>query len=473
MKGLEASEVMSQDLEFTFRLDSEYYKKEYLLSEELIRKLHGSELSRIVPQFVLGPFGSAFKTENYEDADDSTATGYRYVRGRDVKPFVLREDDNKYIPAEDFKRLEKFALEKDDILISVVGTLGNASIITQEELPAIFSNKSTVLRKTTINPAFLLAYLNSDYGRKLLLRKTRGAIQLGLNLDDLKRLYVPGFSIKFQDKVAELVKESRVKSNKSKTLYQEAETVLLDLLGLPSQPPRHKLHEVAYNIKTLDESFGTSGRWDAELYQPKYDAIAARFNSHHAVPLQKLATLTKGTQARSEATDRSKGTLYASIKDCGGQLITTTERTEEEGLVLLAPDGMALAITGATIGKVGINLTKESIAISGDLVGIHPNGSISPYYLLAVLASWPITDQCRRDTTGATNGHLAVSDVAQYLIPLLSEKQQSDIAADVKKSFEQRAESERFLNRAKQAVEVAIEQGEPAGLAFLNTKIID
>jgi hypothetical protein len=458
---------MSQDLEFTFRLDSEYYQKEYLVSEALIRELHGSELSSVVPQFVLGPFGSAFKTDNYEDADESTSTRYRYVRGRDVKPFVLREDDNKYIPAEDFKRLEKFALQKDDILISVVGTLGNASMITEEELPAIFSNKSTVLRKTAVNSAFLLAYLNSDYGRKLLLRKTRGAIQLGLNLDDLKRLYVPSFSTKFQTQVADIVKASRGKSNQSKTIYRQAETDLLHHLGLPTQPPRPVLHEVAYNIKTLDESLGDSGRWDAERYQPKYDAIAERFSSHQPVQLQQIAALTKGTQARSEATDRSKGTLYASIKDCSANMITTTERTEEEGLVLLAPDGLALAITGATIGKVGLNLTGEPVAISGDLVGIKPHAAISPYYLLVVLASWPITELCRRDTTGATNGHLAVSDVSQYLIPMLPSAQQAAISAKVQRSFALRTESEALLHRAKQAVEVAIEQGEAAGLAWL------
>lgn len=290
---------------------------------------------------------------------------------------------------------------------------------------------------------------------------------MGLVLDDIGLLYVVEKSPAFQEKVAAMIERAKETISESEALYRQAETNLLQHLGLPAQPPRPVLHEVAYNIKTLDESFNATGRWDAELYQPKYDAIAARFSSHQPVPLQQLATLTKGTQARSEATDRSKGTLYASIKDCSANLITTTERTEEEGLVLLAPEGLALAITGATIGKVGLNLTGEAVAISGDLVGIHPSADVSPYYLLAVLASWPITDLCRRDTTGATNGHLAVSDVAQYLIPILPAAQQAAIANQVQRSFALRTESEALLTCAKQAVEVAIEQGEAAGLALL------
>lgn len=39
----------------------------------------------------------------------------------------------------DFNRLNKYALATNDILISVVGTLGNACIIQEHEVPAIFS----------------------------------------------------------------------------------------------------------------------------------------------------------------------------------------------------------------------------------------------------------------------------------------------------------------------------------------------
>lgn len=110
-------------------------------------------------------------------------------------------DDNVYIPKQDFDRLSRYSLRDKDILVSVVGTLGNAAIVTQKDLPAIFSCKSTVLRVFDINPEYLVVYLNSLYGKKLLLRRERGAIQKGLNLEDLKELDVFIPSVTFQNQI--------------------------------------------------------------------------------------------------------------------------------------------------------------------------------------------------------------------------------------------------------------------------------
>ena len=66
-------------------------------------------------------------------------SNYRYIRGQDVKPFLLQDTSPRYMEERDFNRLNKYALATNDILISVVGTLGNACIIQEHEVPAIFS----------------------------------------------------------------------------------------------------------------------------------------------------------------------------------------------------------------------------------------------------------------------------------------------------------------------------------------------
>ncbi len=162
----------------------------------------------------------------------------------------LMDDDNVYIPKVDFERLSKYALRKDDILVSVVGTLGNAAIIEKEHTPAIFSCKSTVLRTNGISPQYLLAYLNSRYGRSLLLRKERGAIQKGLNLDDLKTLdvYVAGNDL--QGDIERLYRKSIGIKKCSKYRYAQAETLLLDTLGMADFSPSTD----NINIKSFKDS---------------------------------------------------------------------------------------------------------------------------------------------------------------------------------------------------------------------------
>ncbi len=58
-------------------------------------------------------------------------------------------------------------------------------------------------------------------------------------------------------------------SQKSKKLYQQAEELLLSELGLQDwQPP-----EETITVKSFSDSFLSSGRFDAEYYQPKYDRL--------------------------------------------------------------------------------------------------------------------------------------------------------------------------------------------------------
>lgn len=150
MDGLECSEILKSDLEAGERIDAEYYQKKYLQYQKLIEKQSNNQLSQIC-DFMSGPFGSAYDTGTYVKTSD-----YRYVRGQDVKPFVLQDDSPRYMAKEDYIRLNKYALSTNDILISVVGTLGNACIVQKEEIPAIFSCKSTVIKAKRVDPFYLL-----------------------------------------------------------------------------------------------------------------------------------------------------------------------------------------------------------------------------------------------------------------------------------------------------------------------------
>jgi hypothetical protein len=62
----------------------------------------------------------------------------------------------------------------------------------------------------------------------------------------------------------------------SKTKYVEAETLLLETLGLLDfSPSTEKI-----NIKSFKDSFAATGRLDAEHYQPKYEQIEEKIKAH-------------------------------------------------------------------------------------------------------------------------------------------------------------------------------------------------
>jgi len=149
------SEVSTCEITNYRRIDGEFFHPNYIKAESTILQNEITKPLGQLGRFIIGPFGSAFHVSNYDNT-----SRYRYVRGKDVKPFTLLNDDNVYIPEKNYRRLVKYALQKDDLLISVVGTLGNVAIVP-EGVQGIFSCKSTVFRNAKIDPCFLLAYFNS------------------------------------------------------------------------------------------------------------------------------------------------------------------------------------------------------------------------------------------------------------------------------------------------------------------------
>ena len=114
MDGLECSEILKSELEFSGRIDAEYYQKKYLEYQDIINRHDVLPLFKVA-DFLIGPFGSAYDTSSYVEQSD-----YRYIRGQDVKPFLLQDTSPRYMADSDFFRLKKYALSSNDILVSVV-----------------------------------------------------------------------------------------------------------------------------------------------------------------------------------------------------------------------------------------------------------------------------------------------------------------------------------------------------------------
>lgn len=471
MGGLECSEVLKSELEAGTRIDAEYYQKKYLQYEELLEKQKNEQLGKIC-EFMSGPFGSSYDTDTYVET-----SGYRYIRGQDVKPFVLQDESPRYMAKDDYMRLKKYALSVNDILISVVGTLGNACIVQEEEIPAIFSCKSTVIKSKLVNPFYLLSYLNSKYGKALLLRKERGAIQKGLNIEDLRSLSVPLFSDAFYRCVEICIKKAFENIKLAKKSYTIAENELEKVINVSTSNKEQKS-----TIKTLKKSFGTYGRLDAEFYQPKYDELFDKLKNFYTKSLggkNGIVSIKKSIEPGSSAY-LDKGIPFVRVSD-----INKFEVSEPK--VYLSEENIANlselypkkdTILFSKDGSVGIayKIEKdEKIVTSGALLHLTVinTSEVLPDYLTLVLNSPIVQTQAERDTNGAIIQHWKPSDIEKVIIPIIDMEKQEKIAINIRKSFELRRKSNELLELVKQAVEIAIEQNEEIALQWLKKKGIE
>jgi len=458
--------INRSQLEDTTRIDAEYYHPEYLSLEKEILRTKSCRLWKYLDgQFITGPFGSEFNVENY-----LTVSPYRYVRGKDVKEFFLHNEDNVYIPKKDFKRLSKYALKEGDVLISVVGTLGNTVVIDKNVLPAIFSCKSTVFRPKAVNPFYLIAYLNCRFGRKLLERKVRGAVQTGLNIGDLKSMpiFLPNSEI--QNELAKIVLKAKKNYDLAKFFYSQAETLLLEELGLKDFKPKY---ELSYTAK-LSDAFGVH-RVDAEYFQPAYELVVKRIREYPN-GFSKLLKCVGNVKPNYDPTkyheqvfsyveladiDSSIGVIH-SVKEIKGEEAPSRARR-----LLKQKDVIVSSVEGSLEKVALINKKHDGSLASTGFFQFRPL-DILPEVLLILSKTVVLQSQLKRQCSGTILTAVPKGSLRDIIIPILPPEIQQKIASLIQQSYDARRKAKNLLEIAKILVEIAIEKNEEEALNYLS-----
>ena len=446
--------IQKSQLEGAKRLDAEYYQPEYLALQKNLERTKSITLwGEIEGRFITGPFGSEFNTENYVQEGE-----YRYVRGKDVKDFFPTDEDNVYIPKEDYERLKKYSLSEGDILISVVGTPGIGAIVDSTLPPAIFSCKSTVYRTKSINPFYFIAYLNSSYGRKLLERSVRGAVQTGLNIDDLRDLPVFLPSADIQEKIGNEVKNAKKTLDESKSLYSQAEALLLEELGLKD----FKADEDLYSVVNFSE-IKSLNRMDAEYFQPKYEKIISVSRKHGGKALGELSTVKKGFEPGADAYE-DEGKLFIRVSSVSKHELLEkdqkyiSKKLYDELKKEYEPNkGEILLTKDASPGVAYVLDTPVEGIISSGILRLKLKEEINPDYLALCVNSVIGQMQVERDAGGSVIAHWKPEQVKSLIVPILPKATQGKIAGLVQESHVARKKAKELLEEAKRAVEELIE----------------
>ena len=443
--------IQKSQIETAHRIDAEYFQPIFLDIEKKVFSSKSYTLwGDIEGHFITGPFGSEFIVDDY-----TTDSHYRYIRGKDVKEFFLHDEDNVYIPESDFVRLKKYSLKERDILVSVVGTLGNVSIVDNSMLPAIFSCKSTAFRTQLINTYYLLAYLNSKYGHSLLERNMRGAVQTGLNIEDLKSLPIFIPTKKQQDAISSIIINAKKISNESKVLYSQAENLLLDELGFKGYKIKDDL---AYTVNL--SRIKSTHRADAEYFQPKYENLIESFKKAHQ-PLRTLVIKRKEKKAKIILEDDYKYIEISDVDIGSGEVSHTIRKGYD------LPANAKINIDGGELIVSKVRPTRGAVGIipKGWNTNFVASGAFSVFevlpptreYLQVVLRSFIGKLQLEKPTTGSSYPTVDDADIENLIIPILPKDSQQKIADLIRQSHEARKKAKELLEQAKREVEELIE----------------
>ena len=462
MDGLEAVEIQfSTVLHEKLRLEAKFYSIKTFLNKEFL--LVDDILESAVYNSIYGL--------------NTKGLGYPILRMNEFETLFIGTPKQHSIKFSE-KDFKKHCLKKDDILIC--RTNGNPKLIGKsafvaKDYPFVYESHLFKIRanRKLINSATLSVYLNTKYGKLEIERLSMQGNQSNFSLAKFKEVRIPKFSQSFCNLIEQKVYLSFSYFEKSKSLYKQAENLLLKELNLLDFKPTTQ----NISIKSFSESFGSSGRLDSEYYLPKYDEVIKRIKIKNFDKLENLVNIKKSIETGSEAYS-DNGVEYIRVSNLTkfglskSAIFIPYNFFEKEQLEELKPKKETILLSkDGTVGIAYSIKNESNIITSGAILHLTiKNKNILSEYLTLVLNSIVVQMQSQRDAGGSIIKHWKPSEIKEILIPIIDHSIQTQIKNKIKESFRLKEESKELLELAKRGVEVAIEEGEEVAIKFIKEK---
>jgi len=138
-------------------------------------------------------------------------------------------DNVKYISEEDYAKINgRSKVDVGDVLMAMIGTIGNPIIIEHEPNFAI---KNVALFKSKANQSskYLKYYLQSPFVADKMGKEANGSTQRFVSLGYLRRFPFPDTALNEQDKVVKKLDRKLARVNRANELYIEKLAKIIEL----------------------------------------------------------------------------------------------------------------------------------------------------------------------------------------------------------------------------------------------------
>lgn len=462
MDGLDFQEIKKSELENEFTIGAEYYGKKYVESISVVKR-----------QKKTIPLGQMWilATDGDHGSPDYQESGVLYLLSECVKEGYIEKAKCRYITEAKNRELKRSCLHPGDIVVTRTGVYFGKSAVIPESIPEAntIAHVGKITLKSQYNPYYVSTFLNCKYGYCQLRRRGIKATRPEIKLVEFPDIVIPEFSDRLYSAVEASVRKANTLLELASGTMELSAKLIIDSLAVGSS----HAERVSKALVSFKNSFQLTGRLDAEYYQLKYKNYEAAvfgasngytFVKNEFVPVKKSCPRTLDNYNYVEIGDIDVGTGSAFANT------VATEELPDNAKIMTQKGDLLVSTVRPNRGAVAI-LGNGDLLVSGAFTVLREDGDYPKEVLQVLLRTSMYRDWLLRFNVGTSYPVIKDEDVLNMPIPILGDDIKQDVVAKVNESASLRRQSKQLLEYAKQAVEMAIEQGEDIALAWLKSKV--
>lgn len=446
-----------------FRIDADYFRPNFLNSLDLVtshENLMLSEISNVKGGKRL-PLGESFSDE-----------GVSYIRAEDVKNGFVQYENSPKISFKLYGVLKRYQTKKDDVLITIVGnSVGDVGIVKFDLKKCnLTENCAKVTNLEKLFPEYLFTFLLSKHGQIQIHREKVGTAQPKLALERIRKFKIPVFSNKFQNNFVNIINQANRFIEDSKTLYAQAEQLLLSKLGLTDWKPKHELSFIK-NFSDTQEA----ERFDAEYFQPKYEEIIEAVKKYKG-GFDDLGNLVKIKDKNFTPKDNEEykyielanisanGEINGYNENLGKELPSRARRkVQKDDLIVSSIEG--------SLDSIALISEEIQNALCSTGFFVIQSEMINSETLLILLKTKVGQLQLKKGCKGTILTAISKDELSKIVLPKIDLKTQEEIKKKIAEMYETKKLSKSLLEIAKRGVEMAIEKDEQEAEKWINSEV--
>lgn len=365
-------------------------------------------------------------------------------------------------------RDDAFFLQKNDILVSSIGqgSIGKVQLFRHDGEFATVA-EVTVVRVAKFEPAYVAAFLASSYGQAQIERYVTGATgQLHLYPSDVERIFIPDRSARFQRKIKQIYDREWGCYIITQQAQLRAQSELFNGLGLAGWAPSKPLSYVSRAADVLKAE-----RFDAQYFRPLFAEVERLLvETGRARVLDSILSLNvRGRQP--DYSDAGLPVVNSKHVRINRVMLTDNRTAIDTGssVVIKKGDVLVNGTGDGTVGRAAPYLYDQR-ALPDNHVTVLRSDKVDPVYLSVFLNSplgqWQIERQIK-----GSSGQIEIypADISKIVFWDAPVEIQRSVRDAVMQAFDEERRASDLLDMARRAVEIAIEEGEPAALVYLDS----